>query len=277
MTFKKVLHAIAKLFVAWVSGVVVMTMLAGAAYAWPKCAGNWVEVPPGTKGPGKIYKDKQGTWECIVDKDGGGVKIKNTNTNNNTNTSSSSSSSSATSSSSSSAAGGDASNSNNTTNNVAAGPASTAYAPTALPTVPCFKSYGAGFQGSIGLSIGGGKVDENCVILEAARSLALHGSDLAYCKVMVSHKALRKAGVTLEDCMRVYEPPKPEPVQPSPAVAPQAPPQIIVPAPAVTVNVPAPVIAETVPAQAPAVSCPKPVKRVHHVHRDANDPCSQKK
>jgi len=105
-------------------------------------------------------------------------------------------------------ANGNGSNSNNTTNNVEAAkiPVDTAYAPTALPTVPCFKAYSGGGQAAnFGFSMGGGKIDPNCAILETARSFGISGARLAYCKTMVTNKYAKKAGVTVEDCMQKSE------------------------------------------------------------------------
>ncbi len=115
-------------------------------------------------------------------------------------------------SSASNQANGNGSNSNNTTNNVEAAkiPVATAFAPTALPTVQCFKGYSGGAQSAaFGFSLGGGKIDENCAILETARSFAIHGSDLAYCMTMVTNKYAKKAGVTVEQCMQMREAPAP--------------------------------------------------------------------
>ena len=81
-------------------------------------------------------------------------------------------------------------------------PVSTAYAPTAIPTAPCVKGYGAGAQTApFGISFGGDKVDKNCQALETARYFAEYGSRLAACKVLISTDAAKKAGVTLEDCV----------------------------------------------------------------------------
>jgi hypothetical protein len=214
---------------------------------------------------------------------------KNSNSNANTNTSTASSAATATggaangtnTSTNSLAATGNGANSNNTTNNVAAAgiPANTAYAPTALPTVPCFKGMGVGAQvAQAGFSFGGGKIDENCAILETARSFALHGSDVAYCKVMVTTKAARKAGVTFEDCMVLRTEPQPQAVQTpqEPAQQPQAavPPQIIVPAPQVTINLPAASV--SAPAAPPTIAAPAPatvIKPMIKHKRHANKPC----
>lgn len=79
--------------------------------------------------------------------------------------------------------------------------AATAFAQ-AAPTAPCVIGYGAGGQliGG-GLSFSGGKVDKNCAILETARSVAVFGSDIAYCKILITDKWAKKAGVTMEDCL----------------------------------------------------------------------------
>jgi hypothetical protein len=99
----------------------------------------------------------------------------------------------------SASANGSNDSSYNSTTNVEAPkiPVATAYSPTAIPTVPCFKGFGAGVQTvPVGASFGGGKVDENCAILETARSFALSGSRLAYCKTMLINKYAKK-GVSL--------------------------------------------------------------------------------
>src|SRR5262249_15813526 len=66
-------------------------------------------------------------------------------------------------------------------------------------------------------SFGGGKIDENCAILEAA---AKAPNRLAFCKIYVSNKYVKKAGVTLEDCLQ-------QPVQPVAEVAPVAPAPVV--------------------------------------------------
>lgn len=112
-------------------------------------------------------------------------------------------------------------------------PVDTAYAPNGGTTVTCFKGYGAGVQTMpVGISLGGGKIDPNCAVLEAARQAP---SKLARCKVYISNKYVRQAGVTLDDCMGASgEPPivqQASPVtmivgqnSPVAAVAPPAPP-----------------------------------------------------
>ena len=92
-------------------------------------------------------------------------------------------------------------------------PVASAYAPTALPTVPCFKGYGGAVQTmAVGGSFGGGKVDQGCDSREQARVYMLMGSRLAACKVLVFNEKNQKLAkkhpeqaVTMDDCM--YEPP----------------------------------------------------------------------
>lgn len=155
-----------------------------------------------------------------------------------------------TSSASSAANNGNGSNntSYNSETNIAATkiPVDTAYAPTTIPTVPCFKTYSGGAQTSaFGISLGGGKVDENCAILETARSFDAAGETLAACKVKISNKYAKNAGVSLEDCLtkeRKFI------VLPAPTPAPQPlqPTIIIVPAPvAAPAPLPTPVITTT--------------------------------
>lgn len=95
-------------------------------------------------------------------------------------------------------------------------PVDTAYAPMPGVTTPCFKGFGAGVQlQAVGASFGGGKIDPNCAALEAARQAP---SKLARCKVYISVKYVKAAGVTLNDCMNgglaeptpiVVQPPSP--------------------------------------------------------------------
>lgn len=214
-----------------------------------------------------------------------GATNSNTNTNSNVNSSNSTSNSNASSSSSatvnnnlsnrqkqdqqqsqtatggnaaSSATGGTAlaygngDGSNNSTSNTVVEaskiPVSTAYAPSAMPTAPCFKGISGGVQTmAFGGSFGSGKVDQNCAILEAARSFGIAGSWLAYCKVMVTDKYAKAANISVEDCMQRYVPPAPA----ISVVRPTTPPQITVP---VTINVPPiplPILHEEVTVLAP--------------------------
>ena len=145
---------------------------------------------------------------------------------------------------------GNGNNSNNTTvfdpRQVA-----TAYSPTIVPTAPCTKGYGAGGQApTFGFSLGGSKVDDNCDIREEARLLAQMGARLAACKVAITEKTAKRAGVTLEDC---------EGAPPEPRIIVEQGPARIVEAPqppVITVNVPAPVVTiipQPVPPAAPNV------------------------
>jgi len=176
---------------------------------------------------------------------------------------------------STSAATNNGNGSNNTTTNVAAPkiPVNTAYAPSAFPTVPCFKGYGGGVQvAQAGVSFGGGKIDGNCAILETARSFGVAGSWLAYCKVMLTDKYVKAAGVTLQDCLDRYVPTVPEPV----AVIPPAPQVSILPIEIPVVKtelvvMPMPVVTAPVPIQVP-VSAPVVKKRVvHHLPPDCQN------
>jgi hypothetical protein len=108
-------------------------------------------------------------------------------------------------------------------------PVNTAFAPSQFPTVGCYKTYSGGVQGAqLGISLGGGKIDENCAILEAAGRAR---NILAYCKVYITDKYVHKAGVTLEDCMHQEQVsvPLPPPIvqapipQPTVIVVPSAP------------------------------------------------------
>ena len=98
---------------------------------------------------------------------------------------------------------GNGDNSNNYTNitNVPRDVA-TATAPVVLPTVPCFKGYSGGAQGTMfGVSFGGGKIDDNCARLEVARMFGVMGNDVAFCKVMLTNKYVKDAGVDMEMCL----------------------------------------------------------------------------
>jgi hypothetical protein len=145
-----------------------------------------------------------------------------------------------------SSADGNGDNSNNETTNVPREVAS-AYAPTIYPTVPCFKGFSGGAQAGFGgVSFGGGKIDNNCAALEAARQAP---NILARCKILTTNKYYKQAGVTMEDCLG----PKPQPV----VVVTPAPP-VPAPAPIITVNVPAPVVT-IIPEPAPVVVAPTPI------------------
>ena len=118
-------------------------------------------------------------------------------------------------------------------------PVDTAYAPFVGPTVPCFKGVGFGVQSvPLGASFGGGKIDGNCAILEAARQAP---SRIARCKVYISNKYVKAAGVTLEDCLNAFGDPQPVIVQPPSPVS------IVLPSANATANVAPPVAAVEVP------------------------------
>lgn len=111
----------------------------------------------------------------------------------------------ASTSSAQSAASNNGNGANNSTyssqTNVAASkiPVETAYAYAAQPTVNCASTYGAGGQGAaFGLSLSGTKIDRNCADLEAARKAP---NRLSYCKVYIMNDYVRKAGVSLQDCL----------------------------------------------------------------------------
>lgn len=136
---------------------------------------------------------------------------------------------------------GDNSNNSTSVTNVPRS-AATAYAPIVPPTTPCFKGYSGGGQGTMfGFSFGGGKIDANCAELEASR---LAPSLLARCKVYITNKYVKQAGVTLDDCLnqeRQVVPVVSAPiVQERPITVTVTPPQITVEAP--VINVPAPVV-----------------------------------
>jgi hypothetical protein len=120
----------------------------------------------------------------------------------------------------------------------------------------------------VGATFGGGKVDDGCASREDARSYMLMGSRISACKVMIQTKQSRKAGVTLEDCLAIPEPPAPVVIYRN------------VPAP-VQVPLPAPppqVVFITLPAVAP-IPLPTPVapklvvkKRIiHHMPPDCQN------
>lgn len=126
---------------------------------------------------------------------------------------------------------------------------SSAIAGTVLPTVSCFKGVGVGAQtGFFGASFAGGKIDTNCAELEVSR---LAPSLLARCKVFITNKYAKQAGVTLDDCTGIsadsaaIHETAPETTRESSHES----------SPSITVNVPEPVV--NVPA--PVVNVPAPV------------------
>ena len=183
----------------------------------------------------------------------GGTSNANGNGSNNTTSQGQKQGQSQSSTSSANNSGGNSSNvySNSETYNAAKIPVSTAYAPTTIPTSPCLKGYSGGGQGtSLGLSFGGSKVDENCAALETARAFDSMNERLAGCKVKISTKYAKKAGVTLEDCMATEMVAAPLPVAVVPPPAPQQPIVVVVPAQAAPAPVAVPV---QVPAPSPAI------------------------
>lgn len=166
---------------------------------------------------------------------------------------------------------GNGNGSNNTTTNVEAAkiPVNTAYAPTAVPTAPCQKGFGGGAQtGLFGGSFGGSKTDKVCEGLEIARSFAISGARLAYCKQMIAtaHLADKNSTITLDDCLYV-----PAAIQTaSQPVAVIAPSPVVVPAPVVSVTVlPAPVMVSAPMTQPAPVVAKKRV--IHHQKPDCQN------
>ena len=167
------------------------------------------------------------------------------------------------------------------TTNVAATkiPVASAIAPPVLPTNPCFKGIGVGVQTmAFGGSFGGGKIDSNCAILEAAR---LAPNLLSRCKVYISNKYVKAAGVTLDDCLNEPDAPVVAPVAvvnaPQPIQAP-TPPVFITVEPAQPVVVPAPNVVIVAPAPAPSVVVhAAPRKHVPCVPTQPNTTCKPDK
>jgi hypothetical protein len=102
------------------------------------------------------------------------------------------------------------------------------------------KGYSAGGQGAaFGFAIGGSKEDKNCELIELARSFDSMNERLAGCKIKISSKLSKDAGVTLADCMAVEMIERPMPVPPPAPVTPQQPIVVVVPqAPAAAVVAP---------------------------------------
>ncbi len=151
-------------------------------------------------------------------------------------------------------------------NSVYRASAETAMGYAAPPSATCIVTGGLGGQGvGFGFSLSGGKTDKGCVILEASRSAALYGNRLLFCKVYLTHPAVKKAGVTLQDCLQQ----DPRPVEPqtwSEHVAAPAPVPIIVQIPAPIVNIPAPVVT-VLPAPTPVVPISVPVIKPVQKHK----------
>ena len=109
-----------------------------------------------------------------------------------------------TSTNSNQSAGGSVSDVGNSVTTVEAPkiPVAPAYAPPVFSTANCFKGWSAGGQTPlIGGSFGGGGIDKNCAALSTSQNLFAMGSRLAACKVIITTKAAKDAGVTIKDCM----------------------------------------------------------------------------
>jgi hypothetical protein len=90
-------------------------------------------------------------------------------------------------------------------------------------------------MGMVGGAFGGGKVDSGCDDRELARAFS-GPQTIASCKILITTKKAKKAGVTMEDCMGPQ--PEPLPVQAAPLMpevifVPVAYPPIVQPAPPV--------------------------------------------
>jgi hypothetical protein len=96
------------------------------------------------------------------------------------------------------------------------------------------------------VSFGGGKIDENCATLEAARQAR---NLLVYCKIYTQNKYVKRAGVTMEDCLG------PAPV----AVVVPTPEPVPAPTPIIVEVQPTPVVVQEVAAAAPVVAAPQPI------------------
>jgi hypothetical protein len=201
---------------------VTLFALCGAAFAWPACSGQWVSVPKGTTG-GIIYSTGDLTFQCQPKTPPitSAPPARSTSTSTSLADSSANSSSLSSSTSSSTAnqkqnqsqgqtqtaTGGDATatnngnNSNNstTTINEAKIPVSTAYAPSVVSLTSCFKGFSGGAQTTaFGASFGGGKIDKNCRALLTAQNAP---NKLVFCKIYITLKDSKAAGVTLQDCL----------------------------------------------------------------------------
>jgi hypothetical protein len=130
-------------------------------------------------------------------------------------------------------------------------------------TAECFKPYAGGGQGLLfGASFGGGKIDENCARLEASRQAP---SIIARCKIFLTTKYAKDAGVTMDDCMP----------QPKLVTVTVPPPAVVVPPaplPVITVNVPAPLVT-IIPAPVLPLT-PSIVVAAQITHHKTHVPCN---
>lgn len=128
-----------------------------------------------------------------------------------------------------------------------------AIAPPAFHTSPCIKAGGAALQsGYGGGGLSWGKVEKGCDIRETAAEYENHGSDIAFCKMMITEPSSKKAKVSFDDCMATR--PKlvaQAPLQP--VIQESQPPVVVVPPPQVTINLPP---AALPPAPLPVVTPP---------------------
>ena len=271
---------------------------AAPSYAW-NCTGNdiRVQVPTGTVGtgtgdaPGNVVVDNGLTFQCQPPTPAPTTGNTNTNTNSSTSGSTSNSNSTATggnatatggnstsnqtqgqkqkqsqsSTNNNQSAGGAVSDVGNSVENIAAPkiPVATADAPPVFSTVNCFKGFSGGAQSVVaGLSFGGGGIDKNCAAERAAQDYLASGNRLAFCKVMVTTKQSKDAGVTLEDCVNVPVRSIVAPPAPAPAPVPQ-----------ITVNIPQPQVVYLTPPPVPVPVAPpvKPVVRHAAPWRDAHN------
>ena len=136
-----------------------------------------------------------------------------------------------------------------------------AYAPSMNATAECFKPIAGGGQGLLfGASFGGGKIDENCARLEASRQAP---SIIARCKIFLTVKFAKEAGVTMDDCM-----PQPK------LVSVVAAPIISVPVPQPPINLTVSMPPQTIVIQAPPPpSQPSIVEAAKLTHHKARIPC----
>jgi hypothetical protein len=111
----------------------------------------------------------------------------------------------------------------------------TAIAPPVYGANSCFKGVSGGAQtATFGLSFGGGKIDENCAILETSR---MAPSIIARCKVYLLDKYAKEAGVSMEDCLPIEHIAEPAVVVRAAPPAPVAPQIIEMPSPVVNVTI----------------------------------------
>jgi hypothetical protein len=160
-----------------------------------------------------------------------------------------------------SSATGNGDNSDNSVTNVEAPkiPVNTAMAPPVFSTTNCFKGFSGGAQSAVaGLSFGGGGIDKNCAALSTAQALYAVGSREGACRVIISTKSAKAAGVTLEMCLASL--PKPAPVVVAP-VEPVAPILVPVPSPPQIVYIPQPHTEITVTAPRTKVVAKKTVHK----------------